>query len=156
MIKVSVILRCIAATLQIFCWLNRSYSDEPYSKSTFHGVRLEKLWDAIPLLQTYGRRAPSGGQVVEKDPTEAAKEDYEITENITDIDPLGNRVIDDVFKRRRTKEGKLKRLKVITSRGAVDTTEAMPAVIVNARYFQDHTATSYLNKLIRHGQLLTE
>ncbi|CAF2042705.1 unnamed protein product [Brassica rapa] len=68
----------------------------------------------------------------------------------------GNRVIDDVFKRRRTKEGKLKRLKVITSRGAVDTTEAMPAVIVNARYFQDHTATSYLNKLIRHGQLLTE
>ncbi|WZZ14443.1 hypothetical protein YC2023_107532 [Brassica napus] len=44
------------------------------------------LWDAIPLLQTYGRRAPSGGQVVEKDPTEAAKEDYEITENITDID----------------------------------------------------------------------
>ncbi|KAH0910514.1 hypothetical protein HID58_033835, partial [Brassica napus] len=107
LIKVSVILRCIAATLQIFYWLNRSYSDEPYSKSTLHGVRLEKLWDAIPLLQTYGRRAPSGGQV-------------------------------------------------ITSRGAVDTTEAMPAVIVNARYFQDHTATSYLNKLIRHGQLLTE
>ncbi|CAF1934593.1 unnamed protein product [Brassica napus] len=47
-------------------------------------------------------------------------------------------------------------LEVITSRRAVDTTEAMSGVVVNACYFQDHTAPSYLNELIRHGKLLME
>ncbi|CAN6885664.1 unnamed protein product [Brassica oleracea] len=47
-------------------------------------------------------------------------------------------------------------LEVITSRRAVDTTEAMSALAVNVCYFQDHTAPSYLNELIRHGQLLME
>ncbi|KAL0702346.1 hypothetical protein Bca4012_058468 [Brassica carinata] len=42
------------------------------------------------------------------------------------------------------------------SRRAIDTSEAMSAVIMNACYRQDHTITSYLNELIRHRHLLME
>ncbi|KAG5406104.1 hypothetical protein IGI04_012223 [Brassica rapa subsp. trilocularis] len=112
------------------------------------------MWDAVPLLQSYGRRAPSGGQGVEEGRRENKKEGDEVTENLLDIDPLENmvRLRDDVFKCRRIKKEKLQRI----SRRVVDTTEAMSGVVVNACYFQDHTAPSYLNELIRHGQLLME
>ncbi|WZZ10295.1 hypothetical protein YC2023_096216 [Brassica napus] len=114
--------------------------------------RSYRLWDAVPLLQSYGRRAPSGGQGVEEGRRENKKEGDEVTENLLDIDPLENRVRlrDDVFKCRGIKKEKLQRIRV------VDTTEAMSGVVVNACYFQDHTAPSYLNELIRHGQLLME
>ncbi|CAN7132243.1 unnamed protein product, partial [Brassica rapa subsp. narinosa] len=41
------------------------------------------LWDAVPLLQSYGRRAPSGGQGVEEGRRENKKEGDETT-NIVD------------------------------------------------------------------------
>ncbi|CAN6803745.1 unnamed protein product, partial [Brassica oleracea] len=79
---------------------------------------------------------------------------YELISNVLS-ENMGR---DDVFKCRRIKKEKLQmiRKKVITSRRAVDTTEAMSGVVVNACYFQDHTAPSYLNELIRHGKLLME
>ncbi|WZZ81319.1 hypothetical protein YC2023_101891 [Brassica napus] len=56
----------------------------------------DKLWDAVPLLKSYGRRAPSGGQRVEEGGRENEKKGGEVTENLLDIDPLGNMVRNDI------------------------------------------------------------
>ncbi|KAH0880784.1 hypothetical protein HID58_068178 [Brassica napus] len=69
------------------------------------------LWDVVPLLQSYGRRAPSGGHGVEESHRENKKEGDEVTENLLDIDPLENMGRDDVFKCRRIKKEKLQRIR---------------------------------------------
>ncbi|CAG7907712.1 unnamed protein product, partial [Brassica rapa] len=43
------------------------------------------LWDAVPLLQSYGIRAPSGGQGVEEGRRENKKEGDEWTTKTTNI-----------------------------------------------------------------------
>ncbi|KAH0877594.1 hypothetical protein HID58_064988 [Brassica napus] len=103
-----------------------------------------KLWDDVQLPQSYGRRAPSGGHIAEKgrrveDHAKWTTKTTNIVDEKVDMFAIGVLV-----------------LEVITSRRAVDTTEAMSALAVNVCYFQDHTAPSYLNELIRHGQLLME
>ncbi|KAH0897654.1 LOW QUALITY PROTEIN: hypothetical protein HID58_047222, partial [Brassica napus] len=121
------------------------------------------LWDAVPLLKIYGRRAPSGGQRVEECGRENEKKGGEVTENLLDIDPLGNMVRNDI--QVIIKKEKLQRIRVEDhakwTTNIVDEKVDMFAfgvlvleVITSRR--ADHTAPSYLNELICHGQFLME
>ncbi|CAF1925955.1 unnamed protein product [Brassica napus] len=72
-----------------------------------------EMWDDVPLLQSYGRRVPSGGQIAEKgrrveDHAKWTTKTTNIVDEKVDMFAIGVLV-----------------LEVITSRRAVDTTEAM-------------------------------